>query len=106
MKKLELQEIIKEELQNALNEINDPAQDGFDDAMGRAGITFATGTNRMKEREYEVVYWYRYKDIKDLDMTTVMARSEEEAIEKAKKKVRDEGVGGAIGSSFVINKLK
>ena len=105
MKKSELQEIIREELQNALNEIEDPTQSGFDDAMRKAGITFATGTNRMKEREYEVVYWYRYKDEKDLDMVTVMARSEEEAIEKAKQKVRDEGIA-AIGSSFVINKAK
>ena len=110
MKKSKLQEIIREELQNALNEIDDPAQSGFDDAMGRAGVTFATGNNSM--RKYEVTYWYRYsatrgpfKDDKDQDSFEVTAKSEDEAMEKAKEKFRHEGIA-VIPSSIQITRKR
>ena len=52
MKKSELQEIIREELQNILNEI-DPTQSGFDDAMKRAGVEpSAGGSNIQRSAEF------------------------------------------------------
>jgi hypothetical protein len=52
MKKSKLQQIIKEEIQNVLSEM-DPAQQGFDAAMKRAGVeTNAGGTNIQQSVEF------------------------------------------------------
>ena len=47
MKKSELQQIIKEEIQNVLNEI-DPVQQGFDAAMKRAGVELSSGGENIQ----------------------------------------------------------
>jgi hypothetical protein len=52
MKKSQLQQIIKEEIQNVLSEI-DPTQQGFDAAMKRAGVEpSAGGSNVQRSKEY------------------------------------------------------
>ena len=51
MKKSELQQLIKEEIQNILSEI-DPTQQGFDAAMKRAGVELSSGSNVQRSKEY------------------------------------------------------
>jgi hypothetical protein len=52
MKKSQLQQIIKEEISKALNEI-DPTQSGFDDAMRNAGVELSTGgSNTQQSAEF------------------------------------------------------
>jgi hypothetical protein len=52
MKKSELQQLIKEEIQNVLSEI-DPVQQGFDAAMKRAGVEpSASGRNTQQSEEW------------------------------------------------------
>lgn len=102
MKKSELQQIIKEEIQNVLNEI-DPVQQGFDAAMKRAGVEPYSGpkSNSMKEKTYTVAFDYRYRDDLDFDSIDVTARSEEEAIEKAIEEISSKHIA-AIWKSFHV----
>jgi hypothetical protein len=142
MKKSELKQIIKEEIQktmlvdriyNALSEIDEFKQLGmdqqgelvtqiedlfteynlneseFDKAMDKfkEKIGFKKPDpsikNVMREKEYEVEYWYRfgkYGDDEDNEVIKVKAPSEKEAIEKAKKEARK----NAIASSFKVKK--
>jgi hypothetical protein len=72
-----LKEIIKEEIYNILKE----------------------------EKSYTVEYWYRFRDEKEWDEIIVKASSEEEAIEKAKNKVKTDVRRGAIQSSFKITSI-
>jgi len=63
MKKSELQQIIKEEIQNVLSEI-DPVQQGFDAAMKRAGVEPSVGgTNTQQSQE-----WFQGKRAYNNDM--------------------------------------
>jgi len=63
MKKSELQQIIKEEIQNVLSEM-DPTQQGFDAAMKRAGVELNTGgTNIQQSAE-----WFQGKRAYNDDM--------------------------------------
>lgn len=52
MKKSELQQLIKEEIQNVISEM-DPVQQGFDAAMKKAGVETSTdGRNTQQSQEW------------------------------------------------------
>jgi uncharacterized protein YebE (UPF0316 family) len=85
MKHSELKQIIREEIYRIIDETDPSIQ------------------NVMREKEYEVEYWYRfgkYGDDEDNEVIKVKAPSEKEAIEKAKKEARK----NAIASSFKVKK--
>jgi len=63
MKKSELQQIIKEEIQNVLNEI-DPVQQGFDAAMKRAGVEPSTGGKNTQQSQE----WFQGRRAYEADM--------------------------------------
>lgn len=77
MNRHQLKEIIKEEVYNLLKE----------------------------EKEYTVEYWYRFRDEKEWDDIIVRASSEDEAIEKAKNKVKTDTRRSAIQSSFEVTSV-
>lgn len=103
MKRSELKQIIQEEIHNVLNE-NDPYEKGMEKFKEKIGFKAPDPSikNVMKPKEYVVQYWYRQRDDEDLDDVTVMASSEKEAIEKAKKEARR----NYIDSSFKVLKVK
>jgi hypothetical protein len=108
MKRLDLKNIIKEEIRNVL-ENEDPINIGMKKAIGFEPRT-GPSKNKIvpaKEQEYEVSYWYRHGkdgDEKDYDSIKVMATTEEEAIKKAKENRRVPR--GRIDSSFKAREIK
>jgi len=74
MKKSELQQIIKEEIDKVLS-----------------------------EKEYTITYWYRKNDDNWDDVITVNAKSEEEAIEKAKKEAKEKNLGNKATTFNVVS---
>ena len=143
MKKSELRQLIREEIQktmlvdriyNALSEIDEFKQLGmdqqgelvtqiedlfteydlneseFDKAMDKfkekVGIKPTTSKNVMREKEYEVEYWFRFGksgDEKDNDVIKVMApvnASDDEIIKRAKEEARR----NYINSSFKVKR--
>lgn len=103
MKKSELRNLIREEIQNVLSENEfDTAMDKFKEKVGFKAPDPSV-KNVMREKEYEVEYFYRfgkYGDEKDNDVIKVKASSEEEAIEKAKKEAKR----NSIASTFKVKK--
>ena len=89
----QLRNIIKEEILKALNEY-DPYEKGMERFKEKMGFEKANPSvknvmkapNPSEEKEYKVSYWYRLKngDDEDNDVVTVKAKSEEDAIAKAK----------------------
>lgn len=81
----QLRNIIKEEILKALSE--NAEMDKMNQTFNaKVGVEPSTAKNVMKEKEYKVEYWYRLKngDDEDNDVVTVKAKSEEDAIAKAK----------------------
>lgn len=96
MKKSELRQIIKEEIQGYSKYIG-KTKGLTSDELSQILTKIALGD----EEEYTVEYWYRYDDNeKDWDEIKVKAHSESKAIEKAKQQARK----GAIPSTFKIKK--
>lgn len=102
MKKSELREIIKEEIYRIIDE-TDPISKALAD---KVGIKPTTAKNVMREKEYEVEYWFRFGksgDEKDNDIIKVMApvnASDDEIIKKAKEEARR----NYINSSFKVKR--
>jgi hypothetical protein len=84
---IKLKRIIKEEIRSVLEE-QDPSQTALDAIAREIGVQGISGPskNKFREREFKVGYtWHDRGDDMESDIVTVMARDEDEAIEKVKK---------------------
>jgi hypothetical protein len=83
MKKSQLQQIIKEEIQNVLSEI-DPTQQGFDAAMKRAGVEYnrTGGKNIMRPKLINIWFNTNFGYYKTLVDGERMDRTETEDLIK------------------------
>jgi hypothetical protein len=87
----------------SLDETTDPISKALAD---KVGVKPTTAKNVMKEKEYEVEYWFRFGrdgDEKDNDIIKVMApvkASDDEIIKKAKEEARR----NYINSSFKVKR--
>jgi len=102
MKHSELRQLIREEIYRIIDE-TDPISKALAD---KVGVKPTTAKNVMREKEYEVEYWFRFGksgDEKDNDTVKVMApvnASDDDIIKKAK----EEAQRNYINSSFKVKR--
>jgi hypothetical protein len=83
MKKLELRQLIREEL--------DAFKQAQDNLNAKVGVGPTTAKNTFKEKEYKVEYWEYIDDDYESDYIVVKAKDEAEALIKAKDEIKQSG---------------